>query len=403
MKTEVLKIDIHNIDKEKINYAAETLKSGGLVAFPTETVYGLGANALQKEAIHKIYKAKGRPSDNPLIVHIADMASLDNLVIEKPFVWELLAHEFWPGPLTMIFKKSSMIPDEITAGLNTVAIRMPSHPIAIALIKASGLPIAAPSANSSGRSSPTLASHVYEDLNGKIDLIIDGGSTDVGLESTVLDITSTPPIILRPGGVTLEQLRSIKHDISLDPALISDSDSALVSHTSLILDNNIKGGSDTKKNFQSDFNNDFNNYFKDSLKDPSVDFIPKSPGLKYKHYSPKAPLIIVDGDPDKIVNKINDLVREKKNVEKRIGILATEQTKGYYIDENINKNNNVIVMSLGDRNHPEEIASNLFRSFREMDEQKVDIIFSEGININGIGLAIMNRMKKAAGFNIIKA
>ncbi|NMB95730.1 MAG: threonylcarbamoyl-AMP synthase [Clostridiaceae bacterium] len=403
MKTEVLKIDIHNIDKEKINYAAETLKSGGLVAFPTETVYGLGANALQKEAIHKIYKAKGRPSDNPLIVHIADMASLDNLVIEKPSLWELLAHEFWPGPLTMIFKKSSMIPDEITAGLNTVAIRMPSHPIAIALIKASGLPIAAPSANSSGRSSPTLASHVYEDLNGKIDLIIDGGSTDVGLESTVLDITSTPPIILRPGGVTLEQLRSIKHDISLDPALISDSDSALVSHTSLILDNNIKGGSDTKKNFQSDFNNDFNNYFKDSLKDPSVDFIPKSPGLKYKHYSPKAPLIIVDGDPDKIVNKINELVREKKNVEKRIGILATEQTKGYYIDENINKNNNVIVMSLGDRNHPEEIASNLFRSFREMDEQKVDIIFSEGININGIGLAIMNRMKKAAGFNIIKA
>lgn len=403
MKTEVLKIDIHNIDKEKINYAAETLKSGGLVAFPTETVYGLGANALQKEAIHKIYKAKGRPSDNPLIVHIADMASLDNLVIEKPSLWELLAHEFWPGPLTMIFKKSSMIPDEITAGLNTVAIRMPSHPIAIALIKASGLPIAAPSANSSGRSSPTLASHVYEDLNGKIDLIIDGGSTDVGLESTVLDITSTPPIILRPGGVTLEQLRSIKHDISLDPALISDSDSALVSRTSLIPDNNIKGGSDTKKNFQSDFNNDFNNYFKDSLKDPSVDFIPKSPGLKYKHYSPKAPLIIVDGDPDKIVNKINELVREKKNVEKRIGILATEQTKGYYIDENINKNNNVIVMSLGDRNHPEEIASNLFSSFREMDEQKVDIIFSEGININGIGLAIMNRMKKAAGFNIIKA
>ena len=163
----------------------------------------------------------------------------------------------------MIFKKSSMIPDEITAGINTVAIRMPSHPIAIALIKASGLPIAAPSANSSGRSSPTLASHVYEDLNGKIDLIIDGGSTDVGLESTVLDITSTPPIILRPGGVTLEQLRSIKHDISLDPALISDSDSALVSHTSLILDNNIKGGR-IQKELQSDFNNDFNNYFKDS-------------------------------------------------------------------------------------------------------------------------------------------
>jgi len=376
LKTEVIKIDINNINQEKINYAAEILKAGGLVAFPTETVYGLGADALQKEAVCKIFAAKGRPSDNPLIVHIADIASLDNLVAEKPPIWEPLAHKFWPGPLTMIFKKSPIIPDEITAGLDTVAIRMPVHPIAMALIKASGLPIAAPSANSSGYPSPTLASHVYEDLNGKIDLIIDGGKADVGLESTVLDITVDPPLILRPGGVTLEQLRTVNPDISLDPALSNEPDFTVLSQANLNVN-------DVLKNKRRDF---------------QAKFIPKSPGLKYKHYAPKAQLIIVDGELDKIVNTINNLVDGLENSKKRIGILATDQTKDYYKEGN----KNIIVMSLGNRDHPEEIASNLFRRFREMDEHEVDVIFTEGINKNGIGLAIMNRIKKAAGFNIIK-
>ncbi|HHV95555.1 MAG TPA: threonylcarbamoyl-AMP synthase [Clostridiaceae bacterium] len=381
MKTEVIKIDINNISQEKINYAAEILKAGGLVAFPTETVYGLGANALQKEAVRKIFAAKGRPSDNPLIVHIADIASLDSLVVEKPPIWEPLAHKFWPGPLTMIFKKSSVIPDEITAGLDTVAIRMPVHPIAMALIKASGLPIAAPSANSSGYPSPTLASHVYEDLNGKIDLIIDGGKADVGLESTVLDITVDPPLILRPGGVTLEQLRTIKSDISLDPALANEPET------------------DFTLTSQANLNTD--EFLKHKRRDLQGKFIPKSPGLKYKHYAPKAQMVIVDGELDKIVSTINNLVQDIKNSKKRIGILATEQTKDYY-KVDTKGNENIVVMSLGSRDCPEEIAANLFKRFREMDEQKVDVIFAEGISKNGIGLAIMNRMKKAAGFNIIK-
>lgn len=357
MKTEILKIDVNNICKEKIVYAANILKLGGLVAFPTETVYGLGANAFNTESINKIFEAKGRPSDNPLIVHIADISALDSLVSQKPDIWIPLAKKYWPGPLTLVFKKSSNIPYEITAGLDTVAIRMPVHPIALALIKASGLPIAAPSANSSGKPSPTMSNHVIKDLNGKIDLIIDGGNTDVGLESTVLDISTCPPLILRPGGVTIEHLRNEISDISLDPALLSSTENGIL--------------------------------------DPEVDLVPKSPGLKYKHYSPKAPLVVVDGHIESIINRILQLVLEENEKGKKIGILATEQTKAYYRDKN------AIVISLGNRNKPEEIATSLFSSFREMDEQKVDIIFSEGIDKQGIGFAVMNRMKKAASYNII--
>ncbi|NSW91256.1 MAG: threonylcarbamoyl-AMP synthase [Firmicutes bacterium] len=356
MKTEVVKIDVNNIEKDKLIYAAEIIKNGGLVAFPTETVYGLGANALNSEAVKKIFKAKGRPLDNPLIVHIADIKSIDKLVVEMPCGVQKLIDKFWPGPLTLVFKKSPVIPDEITAGLDTIAIRMPSHPIALALIKEAGLPIAAPSANSSGRPSPTLASHVLEDLSGKINLIIDGGSTHVGLESTVLDTTSFPPSILRPGGVTLEQLREVLGEVELDPDLVS------------------------KENLISEGNNN--------------NATPKSPGVKYKHYSPKAKLVIVEGELDKVVNKINKLIigYEKEGI--RVGVLATDQTKNFY--------RSPVVISMGDRNHPDIIASNLFNCFREFDHLNIQVIFAEAIDKTGIGLAVMNRMNKAAGYNIIR-
>ncbi len=355
MKTKVIKIDQNNIEKDKLIYAANIIKNGGLVAFPTETVYGLGANALNSKAVNNIFKAKGRPSDNPLIVHVADSKSIDNLVLKVLPGVQKLINKFWPGPLTLVFRKSSIIPDEITAGLDTVAIRMPSHPIALALIKESGLPIAAPSANSSGRPSPTLANHVIEDLSGKIDLIIDGGPTDVGLESTVLDTTSIPPSILRPGAVTIEQLRKELEEVELDPALLS---------------------------------RDY------------VNLTPKSPGVKYKHYSPKADLIVVEGESDSVISKINELVIDYTNKGIKVGILATEQTKDFY-NEPID--NRPVVISMGDRSHPDIIASNLFNCFREFDHRNIQVILAEAVNKTGIGLAIMNRMNKAAGYNIIKS
>jgi len=350
---------MYNIEWDKLGYAVDIIKNGGLVAFPTETVYGLGANALNSEAVKNIFKAKGRPSDNPLIVHIADNKSISNLVFEVPPGIQKLIDRFWPGPLTLVFRKSSIIPDEITAGLDTVAIRMPSHPIALALIKGSGLPIAAPSANSSGRPSPTLASHVIEDLSGKIDLIINGGATDVGLESTVLDMTSIPPSILRPGAVTLEQLREELDEVELDPALIS------------------------RKN---------------------INITPKSPGVKYKHYSPKADLFVVEGEPGKVINKINELIADYTKKGIKVGILATEQTKDFYNKPVYNKSvcDEPVVISMGDRDHPDMIASNLFNCFRELDHKNMQVILAEAINKTGIGLAVMNRMNNAAGYNIIK-
>jgi L-threonylcarbamoyladenylate synthase len=355
LKTKIVKIDQNNIEKDKLIYAANIIRNGGLVAFPTETVYGLGANALNSESVNSIFKAKGRPSDNPLIVHIADSKSIDHLVLKVLPGVQKLINRFWPGPLTLVFRKSPIIPDEITAGLDTVAIRMPSHPIALALIKESGLPIAAPSANSSGRPSPTLASHVMEDLSGKVDLIIDGGATDVGLESTVLDTTSIPPSILRPGAITIEQLREELEEVELDPALLS---------------------------------RDY------------INVTPKSPGVKYKHYSPTADLIVVEGEPNNVVSKINELVIDYTNKGIKVGILATEQTKDFY---NRLIDNKPVVISMGDRSHPDMIASNLFSCFREMDHQNIQVILAEAVNKTGIGLAVMNRMNKAAGYNIIKA
>ncbi|GAE87289.1 L-threonylcarbamoyladenylate synthase [Acetivibrio straminisolvens] len=350
MKTEILKIQPDNIDSEKIKYAAEVLRGGGIVAFPTETVYGLGADALNENAVKKIFEAKGRPSDNPLIVHITGKESVDGLAAVVSPQAQVLMDRFWPGPLTLVVEKSGKIPSAITAGLSTVGLRAPSHPIALALIREAGIPIAAPSANLSGKPSPTASKHVIDDLYGRVDVIIDGGDADIGVESTVLDVTTDVPVILRPGGVSFEQLRDVLGNVSIDPSL---------------------------------------------MKKPSEDFVPRAPGMKYTHYSPKADVIVVEGEPQKVAEKINSLIMEYQSKNIPVGVLATEQTKELY--------KGIPYITLGDRLEPETIAANLFKAFRDFDDIGIKVILAEAINNEGIGLAVMNRMKKAAGYNIIKA
>jgi L-threonylcarbamoyladenylate synthase len=358
VKTEIIKIDVNNIDMDKLKYASDILRNGGLVAFPTETVYGLGANALNEKAIGKIYEAKGRPADNPIIVHIADKKDVGavsrNSIDEDA---EKLMEEFWPGPLTIVLKKADRIPSIITAGLDTVAVRMPAHPVALALIKEAGVPVGAPSANSSGKPSPTRAEHVINDLYGKVDIIIDAGESIVGLESTVLDITVHPPMILRPGGVTPAQISKIIREVDIDWAIMEK-------------DNDNK------------------------------EYIPKSPGVKYKHYSPEATVIVVSGRLSDVTGKIVELSKEYVSKGYKVGIMATEQTKRCYGNKVINASG-IEVISLGDRDKPETIASSLFWILREFDKRNVQIVLAESIDNTGIGLAIMNRLNKAAGFNII--
>lgn len=345
--TEIITISPSYPEIDKIQEAAKIIRSGGTVAFPTETVYGLGANALDETAIKKIFLAKGRPQDNPLIVHISSVAQLDGLVESISEQAYILMEKFWPGPLTLIFNKTNKIPDRITGGLSTVAIRMPNHNIALELIEYSKLPIAAPSANTSGKPSPTNSSHVIHDLSGKIDMIIDGGSTGVGLESTVLDITGDVPTILRPGGVTVEDLLTVLPKVEYDKAI--------------------------------------------EISDKSI--IPKSPGQKYKHYSPNAKMIIVKGSVQEIIQKTIQLSEKYEAQGMNVGIMATKQAHKHY------KNNNILIV--GDRDYPETIAANLFNVLREFDDMNVDIIIAEGVEDKGIGKAIMNRMKKAAGGEII--
>ncbi|SHK19816.1 translation factor SUA5 [Geosporobacter subterraneus DSM 17957] len=348
METKIISIDPSCIDQEKLQEAANILKRGGTVAFPTETVYGLGANALDQEAVVKIFRAKGRPSDNPLIVHIADFDDINPLVREIPAVAKKLADRFWPGPLTMIFPKSEHVPEGITAGLDTVAIRMPSHGIARALIKLSGVPVAAPSANLSGKPSPTKAAHVIEDLMGKVEMIISGGECVVGLESTVLDISGEVPAILRPGGITLEDLKQVLEAVIVDPALEEKMGTGIV---------------------------------------------PKSPGMKYTHYAPKAEMMIIDGAAEIVVTKIENLAKEKEKDGLKVGIMATEETKDSY--------GAACVLSMGSRKAPETIGAKLFDTLRHFDALGVDLILAEGISRQGVGHAVMNRMLKAAGYRIL--
>lgn len=349
METIVKKTDKNQIDKEVIREAGDILKKGGLVAFPTETVYGLGADALQEEAAKKTYEAKGRPSDNPLIVHIADYEDLKKIAVNIPAETDALAAHFWPGPLTMIFEKSDIVPYGTTGGLDTVAVRMPSDPVAAELIRAAGGFVSAPSANTSGRPSPTTAEHVLEDLGGKIDMVIDGGSVEIGLESTILDMTVEPPMILRPGAITADMFEEVIGPVSVDETIL---------------------GSESKKP-------------------------PKAPGMKYRHYAPKARLAIVEGDLREEILAIRQLAYAASREGKKVGIIATDETLPFY--------KYGLVKDIGTRENEKTIARNLYRILREFDEEDVDTIYSESFAMQGIGKAIMNRLEKAAGHLRISA
>lgn len=348
MKTDIIKFKGNTKDKIYLKKISDTLKDGGLVVFPTETVYGLGGNGLNKRACKKIYEAKGRPGDNPLILHIAENSQLDELVAEIPDVAKKCIEIFWPGPLTIIFKRAAIIPDEATGGLDTVAIREPSNEIAHAILKTVDFPVAAPSANLSGRPSPTKVEHVIEDLNGRVDIIVDGGHSVVGIESTVLDVTVDPPMILRPGKITLEDLKEIDKNITIDSATIDS-----------------KSGE-----------------------------IPKSPGQKYRHYAPRAEAICFGGRLDKVVNEIKKNISENKD--KKIAVLATDETYEEYKNLDIK-----LLVNLGSREHLEEVASNLFDALRRCDEENIDIIFAEGFELRGMGLSIMNRLLKACSGKVV--
>lgn len=337
------------IDEKAMEKAGEILKRGGLVAFPTETVYGLGANALDEAAAARIYAAKGRPSDNPLIVHICEFSALEKIVKEIPPKAKKLADAFWPGPLTMIFQKTEQVPYGTTGGLDTVAVRMPAHPLALAMIKAGGGYIAAPSANTSGRPSPTKASHVADDLNGKIDMIIDGGDVGIGLESTIVDLTEEEPVILRPGYINQQMLEELLGPVSVDQALLKD--------------------------------------------DPNLH--PKAPGMKYRHYAPKAGLTIVQGSAEAVRRKINELAEAETRAGGRAGIIATDESLSAYPTG--------IVKSVGTRTDEITISAHLYGILREFDELDVSRIYSEAFETPQLGQAIMNRLIKAAGHQIIRA
>ena len=337
---------------EYIREASEILKSGGLVAFPTETVYGLGGDATDKEASRKIYAAKGRPSDNPLIVHIAKFSQLEDITENLPKTAKLLADAFWPGPLTMVCNKNQVIPYETTGGLDTVAVRMPNNPVALALIEESGCMIAAPSANTSGRPSPTKASHVYEDLSGKIEAILDGGAVDIGLESTIVDLTEDVVTILRPGFINMAMLREVVGEVRMDPGIVY----------------NVKGSTSGAK--------------------------PKAPGMRYKHYAPKGDLTIISGEEDTVVGKINQLTREALKEGKKVGIIATSETVDRYPEGE--------VLVIGNRSDESSIAHNLYDILRRFDELSVDLIYSESFATPKMGQAIMNRLLKAAGQKTIE-
>lgn len=347
MKAEVVVMTAENPDMEALARGGEILKNGGLVAFPTETVYGLGGNALDPQASMKIYAAKGRPSDNPLIVHIAELDKMEEIVTEIPEKARILAEKYWPGPLTMILPKASIVPKETTGGLDSVAVRFPSDKIAQELIRAAGGFVAAPSANTSGRPSPTTAAHVEEDLGDEIDMIIDGGQVGIGLESTIVDFTEEIPVVLRPGYISLEMLQETLGEVKMDRGLLKTEENAR----------------------------------------------PKAPGMKYRHYAPKADLAIVEGEIEQVVAAINQFAEEAEAKGEQIGIIATEETIARYPKG--------IVKNIGSREEEETIAHNLYDVLREFDQCNVSAIYSEAFYTPRMGQAIMNRLLKAAGHKII--
>lgn len=335
-------------DVNALEPAANILKNGGLVAVPTETVYGLAANALNEQAVSNIFKAKGRPNDNPLIIHIADLEMLDALVKHIPHKARLLMEHFWPGPLTLIFEASDLVPLSVRGGLSTVAIRFPSHPVIQSLIQMTGLPLAAPSANTSGKPSPTNAQRVLEDLNGKIDAIIDGKDSTVGLESTVVDVTSPVATILRPGGITQEMLLAVLGEVIMDPALLSV---------------------DAKTT-------------------------PKAPGMKYTHYSPNAEVILFKGETQPVIEAINKRLLEDKHLGISSGVLCDDETQALFQTEH--------TVSLGSRYNPSDLAAHLFECLRRFDDLGMQKVYALTFSEEGIGSALMNRLEKSAGHHIIE-
>lgn len=351
MDTIIIKLDTETLEKESLELAAEYLRSGKLVAFPTETVYGLGANAMDSKAANKIYQAKGRPSDNPLIVHIAEIKDMDQLAENIPKAAFCLAETFWPGPLTLILKKKECVPYSTTGGLDTVAIRLPANKFARDLIALAGVFVAAPSANISGKPSPTKAEHVIKDLEGKVDMILDGGKATLGLESTIVDLTGKVPMILRPGCITKAMIENIIGPVVYDP---------------VILENN-----------------------------PKADLIPKAPGMKYRHYAPEGNLTIYEGDISEVIKAINKNAKEKYDMGKCVGIIATEETRNLYQCG--------IVKTIGSRKDEASIAAGLYDILREFDEIHAEYIYTESFADHSLGQAIMNRLLKAAGYKIINA
>ncbi len=332
--------------------AAKLIRQGEVVAFPTETVYGLGANALYDDAVEKIFLAKGRPSDNPLIVHIGELEQLHAIAREVPEPAVKLIEAFWPGPLTLILPKTNRVASLVTAGLDSVGVRMPDHPLALALIREAGVPIAAPSANRSGRPSPTTADHVRADLDGRIAGILDGGGTGVGVESTVLDLTTEPPMILRPGGITLELIESVIGDVQVDPAFLV-------------------GAEET----------------------------PRSPGMKYTHYAPQGEMWLVSGaDHIDVQKKMRELLADAKHHGRKTGVLATEETASFWRG----KAEADVVLSCGSQTNLASVAQMLYGVLRQFDDLGVQYIVAETFPREGMGMAVMNRLEKAAGGRIVR-
>ena len=348
MITRVVKQNENNIDSSVMAEAGRIIKDGGLVAFPTETVYGLGGDALNPESSKKIYAAKGRPSDNPLIVHIYRFEDLRRIVKNVPEKAQKIMDAFWPGPLTIVFEKTDEVPYETTGGLDTVAVRFPIHPTAMAFIEAAGGFVAAPSANLSGRPSPTLAEYVIEDMDSRIEMIIDGGDIPIGLESTIVDVTGEIPMILRPGFVTKEMLEEVVGEVSVDPTIL----------------------------------------------DVNCTARPKAPGMRYRHYAPKADLMIVRGDEDRVADEIKSLLLAAKAEGKRTGVICTDETIGKFDAD--------VVRSAGSRADMSSVGASLYRILREFDDENVEVAFSESFDGDGFCMAIMNRLVKAAGHRILE-
>ncbi len=350
MDTRIIKLNTVDSQEVCLKEAEKILRAGGLVAFPTETVYGLGGNALDENASRKIYEAKGRPSDNPLIVHISKIEDMEVLAKEIPEKAYQLAETFWPGPLTIILKKRDLVPNQTTGGLDTVAIRLPANRVARNLIAQSGVFIAAPSANLSGKPSPTTAEHVIKDLSGKIDMIIDGGQATLGLESTIVDLSGEKPMILRPGCITKVMLSNVIGEIDYDPAILT--------------------------------------------RNPDKNLVPKAPGMKYRHYAPEGSLTIYEGDINQVISAINSKAKENIECGFSVGVIATNETRTFY--------HYGVVKTIGSRKDEASIAAGLYGILREFDELQTQYIYTESFADNSFGQAIMNRLLKAAGYQIVQ-